>query len=81
MSRRAPAWARLADEQLLDLRLRDLRLRLHGTAVKQRVERLYRELAARGIGFRPHAWFAEGMVFARWRARDSPFPSISRTRA
>jgi hypothetical protein len=49
----------MGDEQLLDLRLCDLRLRLHGTAVQARIARLYRELAARGIAFRPHAWFAE----------------------
>ena len=59
MKRRTPAWTRLADEQLLDLRLCDLRLRLRGTAVYERIVRLYRELAARGIAFRPHAWFAE----------------------
>ena len=57
--KRAPAWTRLADEQLLDLRLCDLHLRLHGTAVQSRIARLYRELAARGIAFRPHAWLAE----------------------
>jgi Putative zinc-binding metallo-peptidase len=59
MKRRTPAWTRLADEQLLDLRLCDLRLRLHGTPVQRRIARLYRELAARGIAFRPHAWLAE----------------------
>ena len=59
MKRRAPAWTRLADEQLLDLRLCDLQLRLRGTAVEARIARLYRELAARGISFRPHAWLAE----------------------
>jgi hypothetical protein len=59
MKRRAPAWTRLADEQLLDLRLCDLRLRLRGTPVERRIARLYRELAARGIAFRPHAWLAE----------------------
>jgi len=59
MKRRARAWTRLGDEQLLDLRLCDLRLRLRGTAVQTRIMRLYRELAARGIAFRPHAWLAE----------------------
>jgi hypothetical protein len=56
---RARGWTRLADEQLLDLRLCDLPLRLAGTAVQGRITRLYRELAARGIAFRPHAWLAE----------------------
>ena len=59
MKRRVPAWTRLDDEQLLDLRLCDLHLRLQGTPVQGRIARLYRELAARGIAFRPHAWLAE----------------------
>ena len=59
MKRRAPKWTRLGDEQLLDLRLCDLRLRLRGTPVQSRITRLYRELAARGIAFRPHAWLAQ----------------------
>jgi hypothetical protein len=58
VKRRRSAWARLDDEALLDVRLCDLRLRLAGTAVQARVLRLYRELAARGISFRPHAWLA-----------------------
>jgi hypothetical protein len=56
---RAPAWTRLDDEHLLDLRLCDLHLRLRGSPVQSRITRLYRELAARGIAFRPHAWLAE----------------------
>jgi hypothetical protein len=58
MKRRRPGWTRLDDEALLDVRLCDLRLRLAGTAVQARVARLYRELAARGINFRPHVWLA-----------------------
>jgi hypothetical protein len=58
MKRRRSGWARLDDEALLDVRLCDLRLRLAGTAVQGRIARLYRELAARGIAFRPHAWLA-----------------------
>ena len=58
MKARAPVWTRLGDEALLDLRLCDLHLQLRGTAVQQRIARLYRELAARGIAFRPHAWLA-----------------------
>ncbi|MBS0387718.1 MAG: putative zinc-binding metallopeptidase [Proteobacteria bacterium] len=58
-SAKARGWTRLTDEQLLDVRLCDLKLRLSATAVQPRIARLYRELAARGIGFRPHAWLAE----------------------
>jgi len=56
--RRRPAWSRLDDEALLDVRLRDLRLGLAGTAVQAGLTRLNRELAARGIAFRPHVWLA-----------------------
>jgi len=55
----SPPWTRLRDEQLLDLRLCDLRLQLRGSDVAARITRLYGELAARGIHFRPHAWLAE----------------------
>ena len=58
MKKSAPAWTRLGDEALLDLRLCDLHLQLAGSVVQPRITRLYRELAARGIGFRPHAWLA-----------------------
>jgi hypothetical protein len=59
MKRGTRSWSRLGDEQLLDLRLCDLNLRLEGTPVQGRITQLYRELAARGIAFRPHAWLAE----------------------
>jgi hypothetical protein len=61
-SREAPRyrWERLADSELLELRLCDLKLRVHRSPVLQRcVRRLYAELAARGISFRPHVWLAE----------------------
>lgn len=59
MRRAAASWTRLSDDELLDLRLCDLKLRLPASAVQPRIARLYRELAARGFAFRPHAWLAE----------------------
>ncbi len=50
---------RLTDRQLLDLRLCDLPLRIRGTHLELRLERLYRELAAQSLDFRPHVWLAE----------------------
>lgn len=50
---------RMTDEQLLDLRLRDLPLAIQGTNLERRVAHLYKELEARGIAFRPHAWLSE----------------------
>jgi hypothetical protein len=57
--RREPAWARLDDEALLDLRFCELRLSLANSRLEPAIERLYGELAARGLRFRPHVWLAE----------------------
>jgi hypothetical protein len=49
----------LTDEQLLDLRLCDLRLSIKGTPLEDRVAKLYAELDARGLPFKPHVWLSE----------------------
>jgi hypothetical protein len=49
----------MTDRQLLDLRLCDLPLRIHGTPLEQRIEKLNRELEARDLDFRPHVWLSE----------------------
>ncbi|MCP3981741.1 MAG: hypothetical protein GY716_20765 [bacterium] len=51
-------WTRWSDEALLDLRFRDLGLKIEGTELEHRVERLYDELERRGIVFRPHVWLS-----------------------
>ena len=53
------AWERLSDDQLLSLRFCDLHLTIEGTDLELAIERLYRELATRGIRFRPHCWLAQ----------------------
>jgi len=50
---------RLTDRQLLNLRFCDLPLRIEGTRLEQRIQKLYREMDARSIRFRPHAWLSE----------------------
>lgn len=52
------SWAELPDEALLDVRLCDLGLRIRGTQLASRVERIYAELAGRGLTFRPHVWLS-----------------------
>jgi hypothetical protein len=52
------AWARLSDEELLDLRLCDLKLTIAGTELEHRTVRLYQELESRGLLFRPHVWLS-----------------------
>jgi len=56
---REPAWTRLDDEALLDLRFCDLRLSLARSGLDQAVQRLYEELRLKGIHFRPHPWLSE----------------------
>jgi hypothetical protein len=57
--RKARNWSRLDDVALLNLRFCDLGLRIEGTALESRIERLWGELEQKGIGFRPHCWLAE----------------------
>jgi hypothetical protein len=57
--RREPAWSQLDDDDLLDLRFCDLRLGMARTPLEDSVRRLYGELAAKGILFRPHVWLAD----------------------
>ena len=56
---REPAWTRLDDEALLDMRFCDLRLSLARSGLDQAVLRLYEELRLKGIRFRPHVWLSE----------------------
>jgi hypothetical protein len=53
------AWETLADDQLLSLRFCDLKRAIDGTDLEQAIERLYGELATRGIRFRPHCWLSQ----------------------
>lgn len=57
--RRKPAWADLRDEELLDLRMCDLGLKIEGTDLEPRIERLYQELQRRNLRFRPHCWLSQ----------------------
>jgi hypothetical protein len=55
MRRRRFAWASLPDEQLLKLRLRDLKVTVEGTWLEDCFDTLLDELDQRGIRVRPHA--------------------------
>src|SRR5437763_4671926 len=58
MARKKFAWASLPDEQLLQLRVRDLRLSVEGTWLEDCLHNLHDELEQRGIRVRPHAWIS-----------------------
>ncbi len=57
-TRRRIGWHRASDETLLDLRFCDLALRMKDTMLADCIRRLYEELRARGLKFRPHFWFS-----------------------
>jgi hypothetical protein len=52
-------WEQFPRERLLDVRIRDLGVKLDGTWVEACVEQLYGELANRGITLRPHCWLSD----------------------
>jgi len=54
-----PGWVALPYEEMMQVRLCDLGVRLEGTPLEKRIKRLYAELAARGIRFRPHYWLSD----------------------
>ncbi len=54
-----PEWAGYTDEQLLEMRVCDLGLRIEGTRLEQRIAQLYDELAQRELHFRPHCWLSD----------------------
>ncbi|MEZ4439650.1 MAG: putative zinc-binding metallopeptidase [Polyangiaceae bacterium] len=55
----AVEWEDWSTQELLDLRMSDLEVRLQGSWVEPLVERVCEELEARGLCFRPHFWLAD----------------------
>ncbi len=70
-SRPRRAWSRYTTEDLLELRLNELHLRIEGTWIESAIERLYDELEARELVFRPRAWLS-----SEWFAPDG-IPGIA----
>ncbi|MBP1607620.1 MAG: uncharacterized protein H6Q08_2994 [Acidobacteria bacterium] len=54
-----PTWADWSDDQLLDLRLCDLKVAIEGSWIEPRIAALHAELEAKGITFRPHFWLSD----------------------
>jgi hypothetical protein len=52
-------WTKLSEEELLQVRVRDLRLEIAGSAIEPLIHRLYGELDAAGIRFHPPCYFAD----------------------
>jgi Putative zinc-binding metallo-peptidase len=58
-------WARLPDQRLLQLRLKDLKVTLEGTWLEGCLRDLHDELAQRGLLIKPHGW-----VSSEWFSPD-----------
>ena len=56
---RSVRWSRLSDEDLLQLRLCDLKLTLRGSLVARYLAQIQNELKRRGLRFKPHVWLAD----------------------
>jgi len=52
-------WDKLSDEEILQIRVRDLHLQIPGSELEPLVERLYEELDANGINFHPSCYLAD----------------------
>ena len=56
--KRAHDWEELPDSELLDMRIRNLDVRVEGTWIEESLADLYEDLERREIPFRPHAWLS-----------------------
>ena len=56
---RQPRWVDWPEDKLLDLRMCDLRVRIEGSVLEDRIAQLHRELAARKLRFRPFFWLSD----------------------
>ena len=54
-----PAWGSLPDAELLQLRLKDLKVKLPGTWLESCLEDLNDELKSHGLGVRIHGWISD----------------------
>jgi hypothetical protein len=53
------AWTLLPDDELLQLRLKDLKVTVEGTWLQRCLRDLYEELEQKGLRIRPHAWISD----------------------
>jgi hypothetical protein len=56
---KSPAWADLSDEELMQVRLKDLKVTIAGTWLEDCMDQLHEELQDRNIPARAHAWLAD----------------------
>jgi hypothetical protein len=55
----SPELGNLSDDELLQMRICDLKLRISGTELESRIQTFYSELAAKGISFKPVCYLGD----------------------
>jgi hypothetical protein len=58
MKRKRFPWESLPDTELLDIRIRNLGVRIEGSWIEEAIADLHEDLERREIPFRPHAWLS-----------------------
>jgi hypothetical protein len=53
------SWANLRDEEIMQMRIRDLNIKVSGSTIEPSVQRLYQELEAQNIHFHPPCYLAD----------------------
>ncbi len=52
-------WEKLTDEEILQMRVRDFNLQIKGSSLEPLINKLYEELASKGISFHPPCYLAD----------------------
>jgi len=52
-------WKKLTDEEILQMRVRDLKLQIQGSSIEPLIKKLYEELTSKGISFHPPCYLAD----------------------
>ncbi len=61
-----PSWTALPDDELLKLRICDLRVRIEGSELEPYVAQLFGELEARGLPLKPETYLADEWFSPAW---------------
>ena len=71
-------WVSMKDEQLLDMRMCDLKLSIEDSFLADMRNQLYAELAARNLRLKPHCWLSDDW-FSPGRNSGDRDPVLSRS--
>lgn len=52
-------WEKLSDEEILDLKICDLKLSLKRSSVQKNINKLYSEIESKSLRFRPYIWISD----------------------